>query len=312
MTRARWLAWSVSFALVGCSPERASPPASRAETLRAEVLPDPFRSLVADAIPLGEPALGSWLDAHPERGQSLAEFRARIAERPKPLPRLLLVTTLGETDAARRRVIERTRDYLAAFYGLDVREAPPIPEALIPAEFRRAERGFGPQLESRFILDSILVRRRPPEALALLALTTHDLYPQAEWNFVFGQASLSEGVGVWSMARFGPAAGSADEEQVVLGRTIRTASHELGHVLGMSHCIAWHCLMNGSNSLPELDARPLELCPACLAKVSEALALDPVARTTALAAALEALDLRAEAIAVRGRLDLLRNAREAG
>jgi archaemetzincin len=31
-----------------------------------------------------------------------------------------------------------------------------------------------------------------------------DLYPEPSWNFVFGQASLNERVGVYSFARYGP------------------------------------------------------------------------------------------------------------
>ncbi len=37
----------------------------------------------------------------------------------------------------------------------------------------------------------------------MLALTTSDLWPGEGWNFVFGQASLSERVGVWSLHRLG-------------------------------------------------------------------------------------------------------------
>jgi archaemetzincin len=304
----RLLVFLVSFALAGCAPDRTVTPVNRGEGLRAELLPVPFSALVADAIPLGEPAPGSWRDVHPERGQSLAEYKAEIAVRPKPFSRLVLVTTLGGTNAAQRRVIGRTRHLLAAFYGLEVRQAPPIEDGAILAEHRRASRGFGPQVESRFVLDSILVRRRPADAVALLALSTYDLYPEPRWNFVFGQAAPRRGVGVWSMARFGDPSRSADEEQMVLARTIRTASHEFGHILGLAHCIAWHCLMNGSNSLPELDARPLELCPACLAKVAAGLALEPRARTAALADVLEDVDLVGEAVVVRSRLARMRDA----
>jgi archaemetzincin len=35
----------------------------------------------------------------------------------------------------------------------------------------------------------------------------------------------------------------------------------------MHHCIAFRCLMNGSNHQEERDARPLYLCPVCLRKL---------------------------------------------
>jgi hypothetical protein len=63
--------------------------------------------------------------------------------------------------------------------------------------------------------------------------------------------------------------------------------------------------MNGSNSLPELDRRPLDLCPACTAKLCLARGLDPVRREQELAAALEAAGLTAEARVAEERARLL-------
>ena len=121
------------------------------------------------------------------------------------------------------------------------------------------------QILTTWVLDQ-LARQRPDDALALIALTAVDLYPDPSWNFVFGQASLTERVGVWSLWRNGTP-GSAE----YLRRTIMTAAHELTHMLGVQHCTAWECLMNGSNHQAEKDARPLALCPHDLAKLCIAL-----------------------------------------
>jgi archaemetzincin len=37
--------------------------------------------------------------------------------------------------------------------------------------------------------------------------------------------------------------------------------------VGLTHCIYFNCLMNGSNHLAESDRRPLHLCPVCLRKL---------------------------------------------
>ncbi|MGE5192634.1 MAG: Zn-dependent protease, partial [Deltaproteobacteria bacterium] len=64
------------------------------------------------------------------------------------------------------------------------------------------------------------------------------LKPGEGWNFVFGQASLSDRVGVWSIYRFGNPEKSADDYKLCLRRTLATAVHETGHMLGIKHCTA--------------------------------------------------------------------------
>ena len=51
-------------------------------------------------------------------------------------------------------------------------------------------------------------------------------------------------------------------------RAIKTACHELSHVLSIRHCQAYECLMNGSSQLEEADLKPFALCPVCLMKMS--------------------------------------------
>lgn len=52
-----------------------------------------------------------------------------------------------------------------------------------------------------------------------------------------------------------------------LKRTLATAVHETGHMLGIKHCTLYECGMNGSNNLRESDSRPFEFCPECQQKI---------------------------------------------
>ena len=61
---------------------------------------------------------------------------------------------------------------------------------------------------------------------------------------------------------------SEEAFQKGLMRYMKTTTHETGHMFSIRHCIEYKCLMNGSNSLPEADRKPLYLCPNCLAKLS--------------------------------------------
>jgi len=51
-------------------------------------------------------------------------------------------------------------------------------------------------------------------------------------------------------------------------RIMKTVAHEVGHITHIKHCQKYACLMNGSNSFPEADKRPIWLCPACLYKLT--------------------------------------------
>jgi len=59
------------------------------------------------------------------------------------------------------------------------------------------------QLLTGDVLD-LLKTRLPEDAFALLGVTMMDLYPDPNWNFVFGQASLRDRVGVYSFTRYAP------------------------------------------------------------------------------------------------------------
>lgn len=129
------------------------------------------------------------------------------------------------------------------------------------------------------------MKRRRGQDAAVLGITALDLWPGPGWNFVFGQASLRERVGVWSMARNGDPDERPAMRKLCAIRTAMTATHETGHMFGIRHCTAYECGMNGSNNSDERDRQPLEFCPECQAKLWWTLGLDPLARSRALEAA---------------------------
>ena len=134
------------------------------------------------------------------------------------------------------------------------------------------------QILTTSVFDDVLRPRLPKDACVELSLTTSDLWPGEGWNFVFGQASLSDRVGVWSIYRNGDPHEGEKAFRLCLRRTLKTASHETGHMFSMMHCTRFACNMCGSNSLEEADRQPLSLCPVCLAKLCYATGADPVKR----------------------------------
>lgn len=180
----------------------------------------------------------------------------------------LYVQPIGALDARSESLVKETAELLAVFYSAPAKVLDPISDDLMPASARR-NHGGAVQFNATFVLDQVLTPRRPKDALAVLAITATDLYPDEKWNFVFGLASLSERIGVWSLSRYGD-----PESEEFRRRLFKVATHETGHMFGIEHCIAYDCLMNSSQSRLALDLSPMWCCPECVQKVAFARGLD--------------------------------------
>ncbi|MBM4038966.1 MAG: hypothetical protein FJ290_10680 [Planctomycetes bacterium] len=233
------------------------------------------------ATKLGKPRLGDWLAHHKEPGQTFEEYLASGPTGPTKERRTIYVQPLGEFTGPQRRIITLAADFMGRYFGLPVKVEKDLSLSLIPASARRVHPSWGvKQILTTHVLDEVLKPRLPKDAVAYIAFTASDLWPGEGWNFVFGQASLSERVGVWSIFRNGD---PEKEAKLCLLRTIKTATHETGHMFGMYHCILYECNMCGSNSRPESDRRPLACCPECVAKLWWSTGAEPVPRYRSLA-----------------------------
>ena len=236
------------------------------------------------------PEPGDWLASHHAAGQSFDAFVASRPNRPAGkgggARRTLYLRPIlppGPDEPSAMPDLDALKRYAEAFFDLPVRTPGPldlrgegIAERTNPYTGQR-------QLLSRDILH-LLKPRLDDDAFCLAAVTSVDLYPAPTWNFVFGQASLRERVGVYSFARYGGAS-----PKLTLRRCMKVMAHEIGHMFGMLHCPFFACAMNGSNHLDEADARPAHLCPVCLRKLQWSVGFDPRARYRALAGIYEEL-----------------------
>jgi archaemetzincin len=266
----------LQFALA--SPALALASASPADPL--EIAQAKLRPLFKH---LGPTYPGDWLAEHRESGQTYREFRAAMRTRAIDNFKTIRVVPIGPLTAGQKAVLDITVEFMRPFFGLPLVLDPVVRLESIPNDAQRVLHDIGPrQLLTSYLLNTVLTSRRHDEDAAVLGIAAIDLWPGPGWNFVFGQASLTERVGVWSMARNGNADGSASEQKICTTRTVMTATHETGHMFGIRHCIAWKCGMNGSNSLEERDHQPLEFCPECQPKLWWTLGLDPLIRSRAL------------------------------
>jgi archaemetzincin len=274
-----WLIVSKAALLQNASSERPSP---RALTdAERQALPRSFQTLVPLHRPLDAPAPGDWLDRHQEAGQNYREYLAARPVHVTGRRRTIYVQPLGEFTDAERRIVQLAAEFLGHAFQLPVKIRDDLPSSVVPAAARR-EHG-NPQILSTYVLDRVLKPRLPDDAVTYIALTATDLWPGEGWNFVFGQASLADRVGVWSIHRFGDPGESDEAFRTALVRTLKTSVHETGHMFSLAHCVHFECVMCGSNHLKESDSRPLAFCPQCLAKIAYATGADPRKRLAACA-----------------------------
>jgi archaemetzincin len=255
------------------------------ETTGRGTLPAKYQKLLPLHKELGQPGPADWLAHHPEPGQTYRQYLDCGPVIPNRQRRTIYVQPLGDFTRTQRRIIELAAEYMHCYFDLPVEIREDLPLDLIPESARRKHPSWGmDQILSTYVLHNVLYTRLPKDAMALIAFTASDLWPGEGWNFVFGQASLKRRVGVWSLYRFGDPDESDEAFQLCLKRTIKTATHETGHMFSMRHCIQYQCNMCGSNHLVESDNRPLWLCPHCLAKLCWATKTDPLERFRQLAA----------------------------
>ncbi len=104
-----------------------------------------------------------------------------------------------------------------------------------------------------------------PAGVPVLGVTDVDLFvPDAP--FVFGEADRDAQAAVVSAARL---KNGGDGHPVPPERTRRRlqieAAHEIGHLLGLSHCSDFRCAMFLSHTAADIDRKGGGLCPLCRA-----------------------------------------------
>ena len=218
--------------------------------------------------------------------QSFAAYVASSPPRPTVERRRIVIQPLGSFAADEQQLLQRVREHAELFFALPVSLATVLP---LPSQGRRQRKEAGRswvQHRTGTIVERTLLPRLPADAITYLGVTMADLYPQPSWNFVFGEASLDQRVGVYSFARFLPRfSGDARPNPTkLLRRGLAVLSHEAGHMFGITHCVRYECLMNGSNSLDELDRQRASLCPNCLQKLAWNIGFDVRAHYRALGA----------------------------
>jgi len=240
--------------------------------------------------PVAVPEEGDWLDRVFERGQTYAEYLKHPGHIPDEYRDTLYFLPIGQfpnglvveedrTVLVRSPEMTVLADHAERYFGLKTAILPAVEmEALNPKT-----RNVDGRTQYRTVdLLSRIQTLVPADGYSVIALTNEDLFTESEQEFSFGYASLVARVGVYSFARFDPQFSGEprgpDFRQVILARSLKIMTHEVGHMFGLEHCTYYSCVMNGASDLIETDRHPLHMCPVCLRKLHRAVGFEPVAR----------------------------------
>lgn len=261
--------------MTACRPEPEPP-------RRGAVAPDGF----AFQDP---PKPGEWLYHFKEAPQSLEEYRTSCANRRSKARSVFYLQPMGDAGDRHAKTLERMRAYAEAFFGLPARLLEPIPL------FEEARHPSRDQHNASMIITR-LAERVPADALVYAGIADVDLFAPG-LRFVFGQGSLENRCGVYSLHRY-----DTPDPALFLRRALKLMSHEAGHILSIGHCLFYRCVMQGANTLKEDDGHPMHLCPVDLEKLRWNTGVDPRARYAALGDFYRAEGLETEAAWVSARL----------
>lgn len=234
-----------------------------------------YESIALNDIKLSSsPKPGSWRYNHEEHFQTFADFQKLKKIKPVPGKGTIYLQPIGQFDKLQKKEIVLIQHYLKTYFQLETKVLPVLSNTIFPEKVKRISKEGQEQVLAGYVLDSILIKRKPKDAIVLMGITEKDLFPLPEWNYVFGLASYKDGVGVTSIYRFADGQLTDSNFNKSLLRLIKISSHEIGHMFGISHCLNANCVMNGTNSLSETDYHLARACSLCQRKLNSSIHYD--------------------------------------
>jgi archaemetzincin len=165
----------------------------------------------------------------------------------------LELLAIGELD---RRLLENLRTQMGRVFRVPCEV---VSETLSPEFAFHQERG-------QYHSSEILARLQPrvgPHCWRLLGVTAVDLYIPI-LTFVFGEAQMGGPCGVVSFHRLRQEFyGLPADPNLLQGRLLKEAVHEVGHTLELTHCDDYGCVMASSHAVEWIDLKEPFLCAQC-------------------------------------------------
>ncbi|MFC5874298.1 archaemetzincin [Chryseobacterium arachidis] len=264
-----------------------------------------FEAIASNDVKLSDPEPHEWRYNRNEKFQTFEGFQKSKKIHPEIGKNTIYLQPIGEFNILQKKQVELAGNYFKIYFQLETKILPALPNTIFPKDIRRIK-DENEQILAGYVLDSILIKRKPKDALVLMGITEKDLFPRSDWNYIFGLASYKIGVGVTSMYRFSNGNVTKANFNRSLERLLKVGSHEIGHMFGISHCLNANCVMNGSNHLSETDYHFARACSLCQQKLNSSLHYDNKKRLNELKNFFEKHHLNSEVTRAEEDLKLIK------
>lgn len=222
------------------------------------------------------PVKSEWLYEYKERGQTFKVYSGGIISSPSKRINKVYINILNNDDnLIDQEAIDIFSLFINAYY-------PCLVSELISKPITFEELGIKPRQSDYVQYNAGLTIEKlksyiPKDGIFIIGLSSMDIYPREEWGFCYGLADVMSGSAVFSMRRHYDEVDSSNKNEIsrrleAIYNTAFTLIHEIGHLLGLKHCIYYNCIIRGLNSSRESYNK--FYCPVCMRKLYWNLKLD--------------------------------------
>lgn len=217
--------------------------------------------------------------------QSFTQFINSNPNKIDSTRKVIYLLPFGNMDPAIEKSLQDEKEYLEAFFQLEVKildrisyeslkNLPLIETRLVPRsdfEYYSEMKGGTPnlteQIQANSFINEVLKKNKPKDAIVVLGVTEHDIY-NPKYNYLFGISDLKEGVGLVSTFRL------IDYELQTKYNIRKVISKQIINMFSIPNVKDYKCVANYHNSISDLYEGEFALSPRALEKLKYAIGFD--------------------------------------